>query len=111
MRVPFPELGGWKVVAEDFLGAVLETVAQPIWVVDADGLICFANPAAVAALGYAAADELLGRHSHETIHYQHPDGTPYPAEECPMLLPRTTGETIVRELDWFFRRDGSMFPV
>src|SRR5689334_1342244 len=28
-----------------------------------------------------------------------------------MLLPRTTGETIARDLDWFFRRDGSMFPV
>ena len=28
-----------------------------------------------------------------------------------MLLPRTTGETVRSELDWFFRRDGSMFPV
>jgi hypothetical protein len=28
-----------------------------------------------------------------------------------MLLPRTTGATVVRDLDWFFRRDGSMFPV
>src|SRR5215203_5819391 len=49
--------------------------------------------------------------SHETIHYRHPDGTPYPAAECPMLLPRATGETVSSDLDWFFRRDGSMFPV
>ena len=28
-----------------------------------------------------------------------------------MLLPRATGETVSRDLDWFFRRDGSMFPV
>ncbi len=28
-----------------------------------------------------------------------------------MLLPRATGETIRSDLDWFFRRDGSMFPV
>jgi hypothetical protein len=28
-----------------------------------------------------------------------------------MLRPRTTGETVVSDLDWFFRRDGSMFPV
>jgi PAS domain-containing protein len=28
-----------------------------------------------------------------------------------MLLPRTTGETVEGDLDWFFRRDGSMFPV
>ncbi len=28
-----------------------------------------------------------------------------------MLLPRTTGEVVKSDLDWFFRRDGSMFPV
>jgi signal transduction histidine kinase len=28
-----------------------------------------------------------------------------------MLRPRVTGETVARDLDWFFRRDGSMFPV
>ncbi len=98
-------------IADDVLAAVLQTVAQPVWVVDSEGLIQFANPAAVAALAYGSADELLGRHSHETIHYRHPDGTPYPASECPMLLPRTTGERVARDLDWFFRRDGSMFPV
>jgi len=99
------------VAAGEMLATVLETVAQPVWVVDSDGLIRYANPAAVAALGYDSSDELLGRHSHETIHYRRPDGTPYRASECPMLLPRTTGERVERDLDWFFRRDGSMFPV
>ncbi len=107
----FTDLVGPDVSAEDFLAAVLETAAQPIWVVDPDGVIRFANPAAIAALGYDGTDELCGRDSHETIHYRHPDGTPYPAAECPMLLPRATGETVRRDLDWFFRRDGSMFPV
>jgi PAS domain S-box-containing protein len=105
------ELSGIEAGAEDFLAAVLRAAAQPIWVVDPDGLIRFANPAAVAALGYDSPGELLGRHSHETIHYKHPDGSPYPAAECPMLLPRTTGETVTSDLDWFFRRDGSIFPV
>jgi PAS domain S-box-containing protein len=104
-------LVGWGVGAEDFLAAVLRTVVQPVWVVDPEGLIRFANPAAVAALGYQDSAELLGRNSHETIHYRHPDGTPYPADECPMLLPRTSGATIARDLDWFIRRDGSMFRV
>jgi PAS domain S-box-containing protein len=105
------DLVGLRVAAESFLAAVLETVAQPIWVVDPEGLIQFANPAAIAALGYDSADELFGCDSHETIHYRHPDGTPYPAAECPMLLPRATGETVASDLDWFFRRDGSMFAV
>ena len=79
--------------------------------VDQDGLIRFANPSAVAALGYADVSELLGKPSHQTIHYKRPDGSPFPADECPMLLPRTTGKTIHRADDWFVRRDGSMFPV
>jgi len=105
------DLDGMKVAAEDFLGAILDSAAQPIWAVDSAGLIRFANPAAVDALGYDHADELIGRGSHETIHYEHPNGTPFPARDCPMLLPRVTGETVTSELDWFFRRDGSMFPV
>ena len=105
------DLTGLRVSAEDFLTAVLATAAQPIWVVDPEDLIRFANPAAIAALGFESADELLGCRSHETIHYRHPDGTHFPAADCPMLLPRTTGETVASDLDWFFRRDGSMFAV
>jgi PAS domain S-box-containing protein len=97
--------------ADDFLAAVLNTAGQPIWVVDHRGVIRFANPAAIAALGYDDADELLGRDSHQTIHHRRLDGTPYPAAQCPMLLPRVTGETVRRDLDWFVRRDGTMFPV
>jgi PAS domain-containing protein len=48
---------GLNVEAEEFLSGVLETVAQPIWVVDHEGLIRFANPAAAAALGYDSPDE------------------------------------------------------
>ncbi len=105
------DLAGLRISAEDLLAAVSETAAQPVWVVDPDDVIRFANPAAITALGYDSADELLGRHRHETIHYKHPGGTPYPAADCPMQLPRTTGQTLARDLDWFFRRDGSRFPV
>jgi PAS domain S-box-containing protein len=71
----------------------------------------FSNPAALAALGYDDAAEVLGRPAHQTVHYKRPDGSLYPVDECPMLRPRTTGETVHTEDDWFVRRDGSMFPV
>lgn len=96
---------------EASLGEILNCVAQPVWVVDHAGVVHFANPAALAALGYERLDDLLGKPGHETIHYKHPDGSPFPAEECPMLRPRRTGETISVDDDWFVRRDGSMFPV
>ena len=91
--------------------AVLECVAQPVWVVDHDGLIEYVNPAGVTALGYDDLSELQGRPGHETIHYKHVDGSPFPASECPMSLSRATGETVEMDEDWFVRRDGSMFRV
>src|SRR3954469_10593401 len=91
--------------------AILDCIAQPVWVVDHDGLIAFVNPAGVAALGYDDLAELRGRPGHETIHYKHLDGSPYPVAECPMSQTRETGATVVMDEDWFVRRDGTMFPV
>lgn len=102
---------GKAVRFEASLGEILDCIAQPVWVVDRHGVLHFANPAAVAALGYERLDDLLGRPAHETIHYKHPDGSWFPVEECPLLRPRLTGETISVDEDWFVRPDGSMFPV
>ena len=102
---------GKAVGFEASLGEILNCVAQPVWVVDHAGVVHFANPAALAALGYERLDELLGKPGHETIHYRRRDGSRFPVEECPMLRPRQSGETVSVDEDWFVRRDGSMFPV
>jgi PAS domain S-box-containing protein len=91
--------------------SILECVAQPVWVVDHDGMVVFVNLAGLAALGYDDLTELRGRFGHDAIHYKHRDGSPYPAEDCPMTKVRGTGATITIDEDWFVRRDGSMFPV
>jgi PAS domain S-box-containing protein len=91
--------------------AILESVAQPVWVVDHDGMVVFVNPAGLAALGYDDLSELRGRFGHDAIHYKHRDGSPYPAEDCPMTKVRGLGVSITIDEDWFVRRDGSMFPV
>jgi PAS domain S-box-containing protein len=106
-----PDRAPGDYAAADLLPAILSSVGQPVWVVNERGEIAYANPAALEALGYAELSDLLGRPSHETIHHHRPDGSVYPVSECPMLLPRQTGETISVEEDWFFRQDGSMFPV
>jgi PAS domain-containing protein len=51
----------------------------------------YLNAAAVAALGYDDAAELLGRPGHETVHYKHPDGSPYPVEDCRLARARVAG--------------------
>jgi PAS domain S-box-containing protein len=90
---------------------IAEQTADGLYIVDHDGNFAFVNPAAVALFGYDDEAELLGRNSHATTHYRRPDGSAYPVEDCPLLKPRTTGESIRVDDDWFFRRDGSMIPV
>jgi PAS domain S-box-containing protein len=94
----------------DVLAALLEAVADAVYLVDPDGRVVFANPAALRLLGYAE-EELLGRVSHPTIHHSHWDGSHFPQDECPMLRPRLTGETVRVYGDCFWRKDGSKFRV
>jgi PAS domain S-box-containing protein len=95
---------------ETFLRA-LAAVADALYVVDAKGRIAFLNATALSVLGYASQEDLIGKPSHETIHYLRPDGSPFPAEECPLLRPRLTGETVRVEQDWFVRKDRSRVLV
>ena len=96
--------------AADFLAQILTDAPQPVWVLDDQGLIVFANPAAVAALGYDDPRDLYHRHSHDTVH-RLPDGSPYPRAVCPMQTPMRSGESAHGRDEWFARRDGSLFPV
>jgi len=99
------------VLGDAELASILQGVPLPVWVVNADGTVAYANPASVSVLGYRSAGELTGRSSHGTVHYRRPDGSPYPVEECPMLAPRETGTPGQGDEEWFVRQDGSMFPV
>jgi PAS domain S-box-containing protein len=81
--------------------AAVGEVVDALYVVDAQGRIRFLNAEALRILGYEDERRLLGRPSHDTIHYLRRDGTPFPAAECLLLRPRVTGETV----EW--RRTGS----
>ena len=59
---------------------VVDCVSQPVLVVDHLGLIRFANPSALIALGFPDASDLLCENRHKAIHYGRPDGTDFPAE-------------------------------
>jgi PAS domain S-box-containing protein len=83
----------------------------PLWLVDGDDRIAFVNDAAVRTLRYDSDDELLGRPSHDTVHWKHPDGSPYPAEDCPITHATRRGESIRMERDWWVRKDGTMVPI
>ena len=91
--------------------AILESVAQPVWVLDHESRFRYANPAAVAALGYDDFSELEGREGHETVHYKYPDGTPFPAEDCPLTHARLAGDIRQEHESWLVRKDGSIMRI
>jgi PAS domain S-box-containing protein len=93
------------------LHAAVVASADALYIVDPRGRIRFLNRAALRILGYEDERQLLGRVSHDTIHYRRPDGTPFPAAECPLLRPRMSGETVRVDEDWFVRQDGSLVAV
>ncbi len=92
------------------LTAITDSAADAIFVSDREERITLINPAAERIFGWSR-EELIGRKLHDAIHDRHPDGSPYPASECPLSRVYTTGETLVRHEDVFFRKDGSPVPV
>ena len=83
----------------------------PLWLVDGDDRIAFVNDAALRVLGYDSDAELIGRPSHDSVHYKHLDGSPFPAEDCPITHATRRGEPVVIERDWWVRKDGTMLPI
>ena len=70
----------------------------------------YVNPAAERLFGGSSA-ELLGHKMHDMIHYQHPDGKPFPADECAGLQVLQKGTVLSDYENIFIRKDGTFFPV
>src|SRR3954463_12633739 len=62
---------------------ILGAAGEGIYGVNAEGRTTFVNPAAERMLGWSAA-ELVGKDMHSIVHHTHPDGTTYPANDCPI---------------------------
>jgi PAS domain S-box-containing protein len=60
-------------------------------------------------LGFSEA-EMLGQNQHELFHHHHPDGRPYPNAECPIFKTLHDGQAR-SQMEWFIRKDGTLFPV
>jgi len=93
-----------------FNQAVMANMGEGLYVVDTQGLVTYINPAAERLFGWSSA-ELLGRKMHDVTHYQHADGSPFPADECPGLQVLRKGMVLVEQDDVFIRRDRTFFPV
>ena len=88
---------------------ILSSASEGIMGLDVHGKITFVNPSAAQMLGYQVA-ELIGRNAHALYHHSKPDGSIYPPEECP-ILETLRGVVVPFEDDWFWKKDGTGFPV
>ena len=88
---------------------LLEALGEGVYGVDRHGRCTFVNSMAVSLLGYDKAADLLGRHMHDLIHHTRPDGSTYPAPDCPMLRTISDGEPVLLNDELLWRRDGTSF--
>ena len=92
------------------LESVMDSTDQSICRVDLYGCVTYINRAGLAQTGWTEA-ELLGRNAHDAMHHSHPDGTPYPAADCPLQRAVDDNEGTRLSGEVFWRKDGSRFPV
>jgi two-component system, cell cycle sensor histidine kinase and response regulator CckA len=91
-------------------GLILNAAGEGILGTDRRGVVMFANPMATGILGFST-EEIVGRKLHELVHHTRPDGTPFPADDCPILRTLLRGDAISRGEDLYWRKDGTAVPV
>ena len=89
---------------------ILNAAGEGIFGLDLEGRHTFVNPAAEKMLGYTV-EELLGQPSHALWHHTKPNGSTYPAEECPIYGAYKNGRVYHGDDEVFWRKDGTSFPA
>lgn len=89
---------------------LLMGLGEGVYGVDMAGRATFINPAALRMLGLTA-EQALGRDQHQLFHHHYQDGAPYSPTVCPVSLTLADGLSRRAEDEWFWRADGSGFPV
>jgi PAS domain S-box-containing protein len=89
---------------------ILQSAGVGIYGLDENGHTTFANPEAIRMVGYSL-EEMIGKSQHELIHHSRQDGQPFPIKECCVYAAIKDGKVHHVEDEFFWRKDGSCFPV
>jgi PAS domain S-box-containing protein len=90
---------------------LLDTTVEGVLGFDLEGRVTFCNAASLEMLGYKSEDDVLGEVGHDMFHSRHADGTPYPAADCPVRQVLSSGVSVHRDDEVFWRADGTSIPV
>jgi len=91
------------------LQSVTDNASVALFFIDEKQQCVFMNPAAEQLTGYAL-DEVRGLSLHDVVHHAHPDGLPYPPNECPIEQAFQQRSKIERE-GVFVHKDGHSYDV
>ena len=96
--------------AETRATSILQSTADGLYGIDLDGRITFINPAACRILGYSE-EEAIGRNAHVLFRHHRADGTPNPAEDCPVRQALIRGEELRGNNEVYWHASGRGIPV
>jgi PAS domain S-box-containing protein len=94
----------------DLTRNITDNATTAILMMDEGGRCTFMNAAAERMTGYSLA-EVTGGLLHDFIHHHHPDGRPYPVQDCPIDRALPEQFDVVAHEDVFVSKTGEFFPV
>lgn len=89
---------------------VLNAIDDGVFFLDRLGRTIFLNEAAGRMLGFTNR-EMLGKKMHELTHHHYADGSPFPAEDCPIISSVTDAVQQRVGADIFWTKGGAQLPV
>ena len=90
---------------------ILNSIEEAMFGIDQQGRFTFCNAACLRILGYTDATKLMGQQAHPILHPSHPDGHPFPIEDCQLCQAMLFGERKHLTNESFFRANEDSFPV
>ncbi|MFZ0881914.1 MAG: ATP-binding protein [Candidatus Acidiferrales bacterium] len=92
------------------LALILDSTSEGIYGVNLAGSITFINQSAARIFG-CSREDVIGKDSHALFHHTRPDGSPFPASECPIARALNSGRSYRTDLEFFWKIDGSHVAV
>jgi PAS domain S-box-containing protein len=91
------------------LDTILNNTMMAVFLMDERQECIYMNDAAERLTGFKFS-ETRGRPLHDVVHHSHPDGRPFPVEECPIDRAFPTNDQVQGETT-FVHKDGSFYSV
>ena len=94
-----------------YLKMLLDSADEAFYATDREGVTTLCNAAFLRLTGFEREQDAVGRKLHDLIHHSHPDGSDYSKADCPIYQCATYGKAAHVTDEFFFRIDGTSFPV